>query len=126
MTALQQTEIEELIMEVLIARWRLGENIWPFNDTKPILQALMTLEGKGWLGYKNGVVQHTLNAWPTVDGIVQFTGTEYFEPVRRQTLQEAKAEVWDECAREANEYVRLDDGIEESELIGANPYRETP
>jgi hypothetical protein len=76
-TALQQAEIEEFIMELLIARWRLGENIWPFNNTKPIREAMATLEAKGWLHWKGGVVQNTYNVFPTVEGIVHFTGRDY-------------------------------------------------
>lgn len=124
MTAQQQAEIEELIMEVLIARWRLGENLWPFNHTKPIVLALQALELKGWVHWKGGVVENTLNVFPTPEGIAHNAGSDYNPPARRLTIQQAKADAWDEAASAANDYIRLDDGIEETELIAANPYRE--
>jgi len=77
MSELQQAEIEELIMEVLIARWRLGENLWPFNQNKAIKQALDALEAKGWIWYKGGIVEGTYNVFLETSGVAANASPTY-------------------------------------------------
>lgn len=56
-----------LTMEVLAARWRLGEKIWTFpGHCRP---ALRSLADKNWVGHKNGVLDGTELAWLTAEGI---------------------------------------------------------
>lgn len=57
---------EWLVMEVLAARFRLGENSWPFpNRLRPTLRRLA---GRHLISWKSGVVQGTAQAWLTRDG----------------------------------------------------------
>jgi len=56
------TSKQELILEVLIARLRLGENVWTFSSK--IGKQLKELELAGWVGYKNGIVEDTFLVWP--------------------------------------------------------------
>jgi len=37
-------------------------------------------------------------------------------------LKRVKADVWDEAARKANDFILLDDGIDVTEMVLANPY----
>lgn len=56
-----------LAMEVLAARWRLGEPTWTFpGHCRPTLRALAD---KNWVGHKSGVAQGTELAWLTDEGI---------------------------------------------------------
>ena len=69
---------QELIMEVLAARYRLGERIWPFPATA--IRALNTLEGLGLIGHKSGVVERTRNAWLTDYGKASVLSDSYLPP----------------------------------------------
>jgi hypothetical protein len=72
------TLTEDLIMEVLAARHRLGENIWPFDSAlRPRLRALA---GLGLIGYKGGIVEGTCNAWMTDEGRRRFLDPTYTPP----------------------------------------------
>lgn len=55
------TPTEELVMEVLSARRRLGENLWTFPSA--LKSTLRRLEDKGYIGWKGGIVENTLLAW---------------------------------------------------------------
>jgi len=52
-----------LVMEVLAARARLGENLWTFTDR--CRSALRALETAGLVGWKGGVTERTVRAWLT-------------------------------------------------------------
>lgn len=52
---------QQIVMEVLIARWRLGEPEWPFrSDEQPLRAAILALEAKGLVTWKHGRVEHTI------------------------------------------------------------------
>lgn len=55
-----------LIMEVLGARWRLGEEHWTFPSY--LSQQLRVLEARGLLTWKHGIVARTCMAWLTEEG----------------------------------------------------------
>jgi hypothetical protein len=60
------TPMEYLILDVMVARYRLGDNSWTFPTTfRPVLERL---ERRGYLNYKSGIVEHTQYAWLTEDG----------------------------------------------------------
>lgn len=71
---------QELIMEVLAARYRLGENLWPF-PTK-VKRSLDALESLGLIGHKSGVVERTRNAWLTDLGKASVLSPTYTTPGR--------------------------------------------
>lgn len=61
------TPTEWLIMEVLAARWRLGETTWHFPNTlKP---ALKRLAERDWIAYKAATVEGHQHAWLRTDGL---------------------------------------------------------
>ena len=79
MTGLAPTQ--DLIMEVLAARHRLGERMWPFSTrVRPALEALARA---GLIGYKSGVVERTCNAWLTEAGKREFVRADYVAPDNR-------------------------------------------
>ena len=70
---------QELVMEVLAARYRLGEQIWPFSRTARL--ALAALEDLGLVGYKSGIVERTYNAWLTDEGKTAVLSPTYVPPL---------------------------------------------
>lgn len=60
------TPTEYLVMEVLAARYRLGEDVWTFPSET--VRAAKNLEAKGFVGWKSGVCENTLQLWLTDGG----------------------------------------------------------
>ena len=60
------TPTEDLILEVLAARYRLGEQLWTFSSRHG--RALSSLESKGFIGLMGGIVEHTARAYLTDSG----------------------------------------------------------
>jgi hypothetical protein len=52
---------EALIIDVLVARYRLGDTLWNFESRN--MPALRKLETKGLIHTTSGVVENTVNAW---------------------------------------------------------------
>lgn len=57
------TPTEELVLEVLTARVRLGEQLWTYSTR--FTPAVRSLEEAGWVGWKSGIVENTILVWPT-------------------------------------------------------------
>ena len=55
-----------LVMEVLGARWRLGEQTWTFPSA--CRKALDALQARGWVWHKDGIVERTRLAGLTDEG----------------------------------------------------------
>lgn len=55
------TPTEELVLEVLIARYRLGETYWSFNARHRAV--LERLEDRDLIGYKSGIAPNSYQAW---------------------------------------------------------------
>lgn len=70
-----------LVMEVLAARDRLGERMWPFPNSAK--RALDALEALGLVGHKDGVVERTRNAWLTEQGRASVQDPSYVPPALR-------------------------------------------
>lgn len=64
------TSTEYLIMEVLVARWRLGVDVWPFPTE--LRKTLYNLARDGFLDYKSGFTPGSLNVWLTEQGAKEF------------------------------------------------------
>lgn len=77
------TPTQDLIMEVLAARHRLGERMWPF-DTK-LRQPLLALERRGYIGFKGGIVERTYNVWLSEAGKNEYLDASYIPPTRRSS-----------------------------------------
>jgi hypothetical protein len=85
---------QELVMEVLAARYRLGEGVWPFSTRcRPAISALAT---DGLVGFKGGIVEHTVQVWLTEAGLDVVLGDGYVLPLARaraEALREAREAV---------------------------------
>jgi hypothetical protein len=60
------TPTEYLVLDVMVARYRLGDDGWTFPTQ--IGPALARLATRGYVDYKSGVVQNTLQVWFTDKG----------------------------------------------------------
>lgn len=79
MTAKKQPDLtptEQLILEVLIARFRLGESIWPFDLRNAA--ALRRLESRGLINRMGGNVENTERAWLTEKALIEH-GPSWFQ-----------------------------------------------
>ncbi len=62
------TPTEELILDVLGARTRLGHLIWTFGSNGTATRAARSLERQGLIVYMNGVVEKTFRAYLSEEG----------------------------------------------------------
>lgn len=69
------TPTEDLIIQVLTARYRLGENFWTFESRHH--KALASLEQKGLINVVHGVIDRTLRANLTDLGKRAFLDSNY-------------------------------------------------
>lgn len=72
------TPTEDLLMEVLSARYRLGENLWTFDLRHK--KALERLEAKGLVTVLHGIVDHSLRASMTLTGVSMYVSDSYESP----------------------------------------------
>lgn len=72
------TPTQDLIMEVLMARYRLGENIWPFG--KRFKSAIKALGDMGLVNLHHGNVENTVRASLTERG-KGMLGEHYVPPI---------------------------------------------
>lgn len=73
------TPSEELVMEVLVARWRLGERLWTFSSRQR--KAIQSLAAKGYVNIINGNVVRTVRASLTEKAIAENLTYNYIPPV---------------------------------------------
>lgn len=73
------TPTEDLLLEVLVARWREGWALWTFD--RRWRKQLESLERKGYLWEKSGVVEKTWLAWLTPQGRDWLMSPDYKPPV---------------------------------------------
>lgn len=74
------TPTEDLILEVLIARARLGERLWTFNSNS--LKQAEILASKGWIHTIHGIVENTYRASLTDKGRARFLSFKYKSPLK--------------------------------------------
>lgn len=74
--------VEQLIIETLTARVRLGEHMWTF--TRRVQRQLRHLERLGWIGWKHGIVQWTCLVWFTAAGRSAAMDNGYIPPSARE------------------------------------------
>lgn len=70
---------QELVLEVLAARYRLGETLWPF--TTKLTPSVRTLEALGLVWWKSGVVERTIQVGLTDAGVKEMLGLTYVSPL---------------------------------------------
>jgi hypothetical protein len=64
------TPTEWLVMEVLAARWRLGETTWHFPDM--CKRTLKCLAERDWIAYKAATIEGYQQAWLRADGRLEW------------------------------------------------------
>lgn len=72
------TPKQDLLLEVLAARYRLGESYWTFDNKHKA--ALQKLEAKGLVSVIHGVVENTVRAALTEKGKKRELNAEYVSP----------------------------------------------
>lgn len=79
----ESTPTEELILENLIARRRLGHVIWPFPSK--LKRQLETLEQRGAIGYQPGNVEKHYNVWLNEEAWLDYEkNSKYVTPILRK------------------------------------------
>lgn len=77
------TGAEELFVEVLIARHRLGEEVWTFSIRE--LNVARRLKKKGYIETKAGITQGNFRAWLTDEARkVLVEDINYIPPILRE------------------------------------------
>lgn len=76
------TPTEELIVELLIARTRLGEKLWTFNSN--VRNQIDSLCVKGYVVPLNGIVERTVRAYLTDEAKQALVNGEYMPPIARK------------------------------------------
>lgn len=84
------TPTENLILEVLIARARLGERLWTFSSDS--LKQAETLASKGWIDVMHGVVENTYRASLTDKGRARFLSFKYDSPLKVEGAKKVRKE----------------------------------
>lgn len=79
------TPTQDLLLEVLVARYRLGEHFWTFDSRhKKMLEALASL---GFVTVMHGLVENTVRASLTVAGIKAFaSNSKYVSPLEKKII----------------------------------------
>lgn len=75
------TPTEDLMMEVIAGRVRCGETLWTFE--KRHARTARTLDAKGLVGWKWGIVENTIMVWFTPAGAAQTLSPNYKPPNKR-------------------------------------------
>jgi hypothetical protein len=83
-TDVHRTPVQELVLEVLAARHRLGERIWTLDRNAAVTSALRVLEKEGLVVYKSGVVQNTYLAYLTDAGKAEMMSADYVPPILKK------------------------------------------
>ncbi|MFS0885352.1 hypothetical protein [Aeromicrobium sp. 179-A 4D2 NHS] len=80
----QFTPMQELIIETLIARRRLGEQFWTFTRKPAITTALRALENNGWVDVDYGNVENTWRVWLSGSAMKTITWDKYLSPLEKR------------------------------------------
>lgn len=83
------TPTETLILEVLTARYRMGEKLWTFDSN--VKHSVETLSGKGWVIAMSGQVERTVRAALTEEAVGKLISYDYVPPIARDNEELAPA-----------------------------------
>lgn len=75
------TPTEDLMLELLIARTRLGHYWWTLASSAASKKAANSLEARGYIGLMHGVVEKTFRAYLTDKAKNEFMKTKYVPPI---------------------------------------------
>lgn len=81
------TPTEELLMEVLAARTRLGECFWTFSTRSAITKAAKNLEAKGLVFLMGGQTENTFRAGLTDTGKAETMSKTYVSPAEKRWMK---------------------------------------
>lgn len=89
MSATDRSPTQELVLEVLAARRRMGEAMWPFDVASSTVKALRQLEAAGLVRIMHGVIDRTVRASLTDDGMREMfpagiEGSGYVSPLEME------------------------------------------
>ncbi len=87
--------LQDLLVELLAARHRLGEQMWTLTQNAPVTKALRELETIGVLGWKHGIVENTYLAWLTDEARGQYMDPEHVPPILAYSCAECGTETAD-------------------------------
>lgn len=93
MTEHQLTPTEELVMEVLSARYRLGETQWSMSTKHG--KSLAALADKGMLTFRSGVTERTYLVQMTEEGRTEYVTKGYTAPLEKQLRRDVAQELLD-------------------------------
>lgn len=79
---IQLTPTEDLLLEVLIARYRLGESYWTFEQRHK--SALEKLQSRGLVTVMHGVVENTCRASMTELAKKEYLSNSYEPPIFKE------------------------------------------
>ena len=85
------TPSEELVLEVLAARWRLGERMWTFSTKQK--RAVEGLAEKGLVNMMHGIVEKSVRASLTEAGKLESLDEGYVPPIYRD-LKKSRRKSW--------------------------------
>lgn len=75
------TPTQDLLMEVLFARTRLGHTLWTFDRNRATTKAANELQALGYISVMHGVVENTFRAELTEHAIKEFMSNIYVAPI---------------------------------------------
>lgn len=75
------TPTENLILELLIARFRLGERLWTFDSN--VRKQVVSLASKGYAHEMNGIVPQTVRARLSDEAIAMYVSFDYVPPIAK-------------------------------------------
>lgn len=78
------TPTQELVLEVLAARTRLGESWWTFSSRPAIVAAARWLERECLIVMMGGQVERTFRAYLTAEGKKEVLDDNYTPPILRK------------------------------------------
>jgi len=93
------TPTQDLILEVLAARYRLGEDLWTFDSRHKT--ALRQLEEAGLVTLIHGTVYRTVRASLTERGVAESLTNVYTAPLFSDQWTNERKNNWPEVVRKA-------------------------
>lgn len=75
------TPTETLVLELLIARFRLGERLWTFDSN--VRKQVESLGSKGYVHELNGIVPMTVRARLTDEAVAMYLSYDYVPPIAK-------------------------------------------
>lgn len=85
--------LQLMVLEVLAARYRLGEVLWTFTAHPITVRAIRALEAAGLVASMGGVVPRTIRASLTPSGVAAATSPTYRVPDQPQRVQPSREDV---------------------------------